>query len=163
MSEKATARALMDAIPEQDPQRIESTGTAPGIPDVWCGDCAIETKCLAAYPKKENSPVVLKHKLTLPQYRWLNRRWRAGYKAFVVLQVRRVEWYLFAAPDAFVLVDKHEVSRMKLKMQTLWYSPAGINAEIFDSKSIGEWLTTPQNIIDDYRHRMGLVARWKDI
>lgn len=153
----------MDAIPEQDPVRIESRGTGPGIPDVWCGDCAIETKCLASYPKGDSSLVVLKHKLTMPQYRWLNRRWRAGFKAFVVLQVKRTDWYLFTAPDSFVLTDKHEVTKHQLPRHALWFSKSGLNVPIFDCLTLGESLQQSWNDIQQSREQSGLVARWKDI
>lgn len=160
MSEHRTNTALMNQIPEQCPQRIESRRTGSGIPDIWCGDCAIESKCLKKYPKKPNTSVCLDHKLSLVQYRWLNNRWRHGFKAFVVLQANRLEWYLFAAPDSWCLLDKHEKPINVLRLNALWYSKAGVDyAEGADQLTINKWLSMPLKNIQDCRLSLGFADR----
>lgn len=113
-SEKATRKTICEKIPQLHPQSIESRTTGDGIPDIWTGPAAIECKCLKKWPAKATSNVVLDHPLTLLQHRWLNNRWKAGYGAFVMLQVGRMEWFLFAAPDSGVLRSSFEVPRARL-------------------------------------------------
>ncbi len=168
MSETATNRTIQKYLGEPwAPQRIESRGTGPGVADLWVGDVAIESKCLPAYPKAYTTKVKLKHPLTLEQYRWNMRRWRNGWKSYVVLQARRLEWFLFAAPDAYVLVPGNEVPIIELKAQALWHSKDGIENTTFSRSDnpygLSHWLTRSVFDVDVDRHANGLVARWKDI
>lgn len=128
MSEQATWKALRPKIIEQDPYRIESM-VGMGVPDVWCKDCAIELKCLPAWPKRPATPVSLNHPLTKEQYLWLNRRWRAGGRAFVIVQVARKDWYLFCAPDAGILLKDNAVPRARWIDHAVAWSDNGWNVE----------------------------------
>jgi hypothetical protein len=168
MSETATNEAIQKYLGSVwCPQRIESRVTGPGIADLWAGDVAIESKCLPAYPKSIATPIKLKHELTLEQYRWNTGRWRNGWKSYVILQARRLEWYLFAAPDAYVLVPGHQVPLIQLKAQALWYSDKGIENTYFSRSSeflsLKQWLVRAVDDVDRDREEHGLVARWQDI
>jgi len=114
MSEKATRRTLIERTPTLDPWPIETRCTMTGAPDYICMTSVVETKCLRKWPVRPQSPVSLDHPLTTEQYKVLNARWRAGGPAFVLLQARRLEWLLFAAPDSGPLREKHGVPRLQL-------------------------------------------------
>lgn len=159
MSEKATFRAFAEQCAEQDPQRIESRTTGRGIADVWCRDAAVELKCLPSYPKRVMSKVVLKHPLSMEQYRWLNKRWRSGGRAFVLLQVKRLDWYLFAAPDSFVLVPGHEVDAINIKRHCLWWSDKGIAHQEESYLHLKDYLSMRLDKIEAIRQDTGLVHR----
>lgn len=168
MTEKATFNKLADQIPEQDPQRIESKRTGLGIADVWCRDCAIELKCLKSYPVKPETPIRLDHVLSKQQFIWLNKRWRSGGNAFVVLQARRLEWFLFAAPDSFVLKPEYAVTLPTLRTMALWWADEGIASEQlksddeppgFANMTINDWLKLSNARIRAYRAISGLEER----
>lgn len=167
MSESATNKALRLYMPERCMQRIESRMTGTGIADIWAGDAAIESKCLSKYPAKLGTKVKLKHPLTIDQYRWLNERWNHGWKSYVVLQANRTDWYLFAPPDAYVLVTGYEVDRVRLAAQALWYSNKGIEHTTFSRSQhmydLRAWLNRDVSSVYADRVEHGLVARWKDI
>lgn len=137
-------------------QAIESRSTAPGIADVWFGPCPVECKYLRRYPVKPSTPVNLEHELTVAQYRWLNKRYDAGFPAWVVLQANKVEWLLFAAPDSYVLAKGHAVPRRELYQYALkmWMHglvPAEIEETLRYGITMTEWL----------RHDKGLSAKPK--
>jgi hypothetical protein len=100
--------------PDLHGQSIESRATGAGIPDIWFGPCGVECKYLRRFPVKPTTQVELDHPLTLEQFRWLNKRYWAGYPMWVVLQANRLEWMLFAAPDASVLMHGQYVPRLQL-------------------------------------------------
>lgn len=116
---KRTRRGLIEACPALCGQAIESPKTAPGIADVWFATCPVECKYLPRWPAKFTTRVALRHPLTVSQWRWLNKRWQAGFPAWVMLQASKLEWLLFAAPDSYVLNEEHYVTRTELYRYSL--------------------------------------------
>lgn len=158
-SEGATWTLLSDYLePDQCAQRIESKGTGHGIADVWMKTCALELKYLRNYPTRENSPIVLDHALSISQYRWLNARWRHGWNAFVLLRIRRDDWFLFCAPDSFVLVPGNEVPRARLVRHAIWFTKNGLQDD-----SLNSHLRAPRSYLDSERRMNGQEDLWKDI
>ncbi len=137
-SEKQTRKVLIEKTPSLVGWPIESPKTGSGFPDVWLGPSAVECKCLKNWPKRPETPVVLDHELTMLQYRRLNHRWNAGWGAFVILQVRDLEWLLFTAPDSDVLMKGNEVPREQLVRRALACWQHGLVED-----EITEWLSTP--------------------
>ena len=94
-------------------------------------------------------------------------RWHNGFKAFVVLQAERKEWFLFCAPDAYVLTPGNELPRHLLMRQASIWSKNGIPVKDDPMDWLGlnfnSFLKMPIIEIDMLRHEAGLVARWKDI
>lgn len=76
-----------------DPQRIESTLTGSGIPDVNYNHGWIELKYVKRWPPR-GGPLKLDH-FTREQRGWLIRRHKAGGRAFLLLKVGDNEWLLF--------------------------------------------------------------------
>lgn len=111
---KQTRRTLIETVPALCGQAIESPMTAPGIADVWFGPCAVECKYLPTWPGRPSTPVNLRCPVSINQFRWLNRRYKAGFAAWVMLQANKREWLLFAAPDSYVLCEGHTVTRLEL-------------------------------------------------
>jgi hypothetical protein len=125
---KRTRRGLIEACPTLCGQAIESPKTAPGIADVWFTTCPVECKYLPRWPARFTTVVSLRHPLTVSQFRWLNKRYAAGFPAWVMLQASRLEWLLFAAPDSYVLNEQHYVTRTELYRHALRKWPQGINS-----------------------------------
>jgi hypothetical protein len=148
LSEKATRRTLIAATPTLDPHPIETRSTVTGFPDYECVSCLVETKCeRKGWPKRPNTPVSLHHPLTTEQYKVLNARWRAGGAAFVLLQVRRLEWLLFAAPDSGPLRTNCGVPKLQLIHQyALMYWENGL-----PEHEITWWLSRDWRTLEDKR------------
>lgn len=148
---RATRRTLVLAVPSLHPQPIESPSTGTGIADLWLTTCAIECKCLRKWPAREKTTVKLKHELTSLQFKWLNDRYRDGYPTWVMLQARRLEWLLFAAPDARVLTSGNEVTRAQL-----YRDAAKVWRNRLDNAELLKWLSMTQPQMEAWRND-GLV------
>lgn len=96
MAESQTWRTLKKAIKELDPYRVENL-LDRGCPDVNFVDGWIELKHVPKWPVR-GGVVRIEH-YTNEQRIWLMRRWRAGGKAFLLIQAER-EWLLYTAPQA---------------------------------------------------------------
>lgn len=151
---RQTRRKVIEACPSLLGQAIESPMTAPGIADIWMTTCAVECKCLKRYAARPDTPVKLEHPLSRDQFRWLNKRYAAGYPAWVVLQANRTDWYLFAAPDSFVLMPQYALNRVLLKTRALgfWRS----YEEMAQPHELQEWLDSSHNFIQQARENRGL-------
>lgn len=99
-----------------DPQSIESSISA-GVPDINWTHGWIELKCVAAYPKRETTPVRVPH-FTPEQKSWALRRAACGGKVHLLMKAAN-DWYLFGAPR---LVEVGELTRQQLRMRCLAYA-----------------------------------------
>lgn len=147
---KRTRRTLIAAVPKLHGQAIESTGTAPGIPDIWFTTCAVECKYLRRWPARPETLVKLDHELTLLQFRWLLNRYRDGYPCWVMLQANRTEWLLFAAPDAAVLQPQFAVTRSELYRRALMHWSHGLTTAVY------QWLKLTWGEIEFERSERGI-------
>lgn len=97
LSEAQTWKTLKQLIAPLDPYRVENLVDA-GCPDVNYTGGWIELKNVPKWPKRPNTLVRIDH-YTDQQRLWLLRRWKAGGRAFLVVQVDR-SWFLFGAHSA---------------------------------------------------------------
>jgi len=91
-----TLRPLLAGL---DPQRIESPGTAQGIPDVNLAQCWVELKYLPAWPKRATTIVRHEH-WTVDQINWHRARSLAGGRCYLLLKVGKNDWLLFEGRQA---------------------------------------------------------------
>lgn len=96
MSERLMRQRVVHALASLDAFSVENR-VYPGTPDVNYIDGWLELKWLKDWPKRENSPVIIKH-LTQQQKIWMLRRSRKGGKAHLVIQCRS-QWLVYT-PEA---------------------------------------------------------------
>jgi hypothetical protein len=89
------------ALKPLDAMAVENS-VQPGTPDVNYIGGWIELKSLDAWPKKDNTPVVIGHFNTF-QRLWLHRRCKKGGKAWLVLRVGN-EWLVLDGVRAAAMV-----------------------------------------------------------
>lgn len=129
MSERSMSRLVMDAIHFLDPVRVENPAH-PGTPDInYCGymrlesftsmqldqpptkinfnqlfEGWIELKELDKWPARASTIVRVEH-FTPQQRIWLDRRWRSGGAAWVLLKVEQ-DWLLLTGEAAARVLGK---------------------------------------------------------
>lgn len=86
-----------------DPVRVENP-IHPGTPDVNCIAAWVELKTLATWPVRPGS-LVTPCKFTPQQKVFLYRRWRAGGRCYLLLEVAG-EWLLFDGDVAAKVVGR---------------------------------------------------------
>lgn len=93
MSEAGMWTLLRPLMKGLDPVRIESHGTAQGIPDVNYSGGWVELKFKECWPPM-GGPLRVEHFTTM-QRAWHVKRREAGGRSFVLLKVGAKEWLLF--------------------------------------------------------------------
>lgn len=116
-----------------------------GTPDANYVDGWLELKWLRGWPKK-GGPVVISH-YTDHQRLWLQRRWRCGGKAFLLLQIK-LEWLLICGCDAGPIgsVTREELYSLAVFKSDKW------------SDSLIHWLQMPHSGFEDVRKQAGICG-----
>lgn len=111
-----------------DPVRVENP-IHPGTPDVNCLSCWVELKAIASWPARATSCVSLRW-YTPGQRVWLYRRWRAGGRSYLLLEVCSTrEWLLFDGDVAAKIVGRATEDGHRTHARLVTADPAKI-AEI---------------------------------
>lgn len=103
-------QSVVGALKKFDACSVENR-CGPGTPDVNYVEGWIECKWAQRWPVGTNTVLKLVHPLETAQKVWLQRRWRRGGNAFVLLQVRK-DWLLFDPPTAARIFDKATRSQL---------------------------------------------------
>jgi len=111
VSESDMRSKLVLALRELDAVAVENPA-CPGTPDIECTAGWIECKWVQEWPKREDTPVKLKHPLTPQQRVWLLRRTARGGLCWVMLQCRR-EWLLLRGDIAADHLGSVTVDRLR--------------------------------------------------
>lgn len=120
MSEANQRRVVNNLLKEvrADPHNVENA-ISRSMPDLNCIYGWVELKVLSDWPARTTTPVRLAHpKRVREQVTWLNRRWKAGGGAWLLLTVDR-DWLLFTAPIAFKVWGPAEQLQTKDDLRTL--------------------------------------------
>ena len=104
LSEATARRHLVKELRFIHAVPIESPSTRSGIPDINTAYGWIEMKYVASWPKRKETPVRL-HRYTSYQKDFLLEREKAGGKAYLMVKVGRMQWFLFKAQEAQVIGD----------------------------------------------------------
>jgi len=113
-----------------DPIRVENP-IHPGTPDVnLANGIWIELKALAKYPVKPS--YLLRLPWYTPQQRvWLYRRWRAGGRTYLLLEVVAAgDWLLFDGDVAAKIVGRGTVDRHRVNARTIVKDPADLESHL---------------------------------
>lgn len=100
MSEKRLRRNVLEILREAglDAYPVENV-VCPGMPDVNYVEGMIELKQLKAWPKRETTPVRIRH-FTIGQKAWLAKRWAAGGNAYLLLEISKT-FLLYNGNDVY--------------------------------------------------------------
>ncbi len=136
MAEKDQRRTVVKALRKLHATPVENPAM-PGTGDMNYIDGWLELKWLRAWPKRKTTKVRIDH-MTPQQREWLNKRWKAGGKAHILLQCKR-EWLIFEAPMYQAIMDG--LTKEELIEAAVVYWRNGL-----DKKELLEWAKMPRHL-----------------
>jgi hypothetical protein len=109
-----------------DPVRVENP-IHPGTPDVnLVNGSWIELKAMARWPVRDSHLFAIRH-FTPQQRVWLYKRWRAGGRTYLLLEVVSMgEWLLFDGDVAAKIVGRTTVNGHRSNARLVTTDPAMI-------------------------------------
>ena len=117
MTERSLRSDIVRALRALDACAVENPA-GPGTPDINYIGGWIELKVLDEWPIKEDTFLQIDH-FTPQQRIWLDRRWRKGGAAFVLLKVAQ-DWLLLEAPLAVSLLGRAKRSDLLAAARRHW-------------------------------------------
>lgn len=127
MSERAQRQNVVRWLRSLDAHSVENRVGA-GTPDVNYVEGWIELKWRQRWPARADTVVEVAH-FNQEQRIWLERRWKAGGAAWLLLQVGQ-QWLLFAGDVAAAIVGRAKRADLEDAAVKTWQNCAAIEGEL---------------------------------